>query len=107
MSELGNHFKLKSENKFSNPKSIFKGKNYRITVLSDCLVRVEYNEAGVFFDDFTELAKNRNFPEFDFSVSEDEKSLVINTKYLRLQYIKNKPFTASAFAPDAHLRVDV
>ena len=107
MSVLGDHFKLNPENKYSSPKSTFKGKNYRITILSDTLLRLEYSESGMFFDDFTELARNRKFPDFNFTVTEDEKSLIINTKYYRLQYIKNKPFTASAFAPDAHLRVDV
>ena len=107
MSTLGTHFKLDNQNKFSNPKAVFKGETYRITVLSDILIRLEYDEAGIFFDNYTELVKNRNFPLIEFDVQEDNKFLVITTKHFRLQYLKEKPFVGSTFAPDSNLRINL
>ena len=107
MSTLGTHFKLDNQNKFSNPKAVFKGEKYRITVLSDILIRLEYDEAGIFFDNYTELVKNRNFPLIEFDVQEDNKFLVITTKHFRLQYLKEKPFVGSTFAPDSNLRINL
>lgn len=107
MSTLGTHFKLDNQNKFSNPKAVFKGEKYRITILSDILIRLEYDEAGIFFDNYTELVKNRNFPLIEFDVQEDNKFLVITTKHYRLQYLKEKPFVGSTFAPDSNLRINL
>ena len=107
MSTLGTHFKLDNQNKFSNPKAVFKGEKYRITILSDILIRLEYDEAGIFFDNYTELVKNRNFPLIEFDVQEDNKFLVITTKHFRLQYLKEKPFVGSTFAPDSNLRINL
>ena len=44
MYNLGEHFKVKNENVSSN--LIFKGDKYRISILSNSLVRIEYNEFG-------------------------------------------------------------
>ena len=107
MSTLGTHFKLDNQNKFSNPKAVFKGEKYRITILSDILIRLEYDEAGIFFDNYTELVKNRNFPLIEFDVQEDNKFLVITTKHFRLQYLKEKPVVGSTFAPDSNLRINL
>ena len=107
MSTLGTHFKLDNQNKFSNPKAVFKGEKYRITILSDILIRLEYDEAGIFFDNYTELVKNRNFPLIEFDVQEDNKFLVITTKHYRLQYLKEKPFVGSTFALDSNLRINL
>ena len=40
---------------------VFKGKKYRISILSDVLIRLEYNEDGVFNDYPTIFAINRRF----------------------------------------------
>ena len=105
MEKLDDSFKIDYKNAVSDSKLIFKGSKYRITVLTDTLIRLEYDDAGVFEDRPTELAINRKFPVFDFDVQENSKYLVITTKYYRLQYIKDKPFSGSLFAPDSALRV--
>ena len=77
----------------------------RITVLSERLLRLEYHQNGIFFDDLTEQVINRNFDVPEFQVSQDEKFLEIKTKYFHLQYIKEKPFQGTKVAPDANLQV--
>ena len=88
-----------------NANNIFKGNKYRITILSEILIRLEYSENGTFLDEQTELVKNRNFPIPDFKVQQDEKFLVIETNYFRLEYIKEKSFYGTKFVPEANLKV--
>ena len=85
--------------------NIFKGNKYRITVLSEILIRLEYNEEGIFLDETTEFARNRKFPEFKFDVKQDEKFLVIETNYFKLEYSKEKSFFGTKFVPEANLKV--
>ena len=105
MEKLDDSFKIDYKNAICDNKKMFKGSKYRISVLSDTLLRLEYDESGAFEDRPTELAINRNFPLFDFDVQENSKYLVITTKYYRMQYMKGKPFVGSLFAPDSTLRV--
>ena len=99
------HMNVDYSNNRSKPEAIFQGKTYRITVLSERLLRLEYHQNGIFFDDLTEQVINRNFDVPEFQVSQDEKFLEIKTKYFHLQYIKEKPFQGTKFAPDANLKV--
>ena len=99
------HFKYNETNGLSVKKATFKGNNYRITVLTERLVRLEYSEAGLFFDGLTENVINRKFPIPDFKINEDDKYLEITTRYFTLQYQKEKPFVGPKFAPDAYLKV--
>lgn len=89
----------------SNEKAIFKGKNYRITILTERLLRLEYSEGGLFYDGLTETVLNRKFPVPEFKVNEDNKYLEITTKYFKLQYQKEKPFLGPKFAPDSNLKI--
>ena len=41
MYNLGDHFKRDQEGILPNPKCVYKGEKYRITVLSEILVRLE------------------------------------------------------------------
>ena len=107
MSTLGNHFLPNMNNRMTNPKAVFKGKNYRISIISDMIIRLEYDEEGIFNDYLTENVLNRNFPLPQLDVQEDHATLIVNTKYYRLQYLKEKPFKGSLFAPDSTLRVNV
>ena len=50
------------ENLIANPKSIIKGEKYRITVLTERLIRLEYSPDGNFEDGKTEIITNRNLP---------------------------------------------
>ncbi len=105
MANLGNHFAFNFDGVKSNKNVIFAGSNYRITILSERLLRFEYSKNGIFLDAPTNFALNRNFPESLFKAEETPKDLFINTKYFSLQYSKNKPFKGPTFAPDSNLRV--
>ena len=85
--------------------NIIQGKKYRITVLSEILLRLEYSESGIFLDELTELVRNRNFNKVNFDIKQDEKYLVIETKYFKLEYVKEKPFVGTKFVPEANLKV--
>ncbi len=105
MANLDAHFKVNYNDATSKDEATFRGSNYRITILSERLIRFEYNTSGIFFDHPTEFARFRNFPVPDFKVEEDDKNLVIQTKYFVLQYVKNKPFIGPKYAPDQYLKV--
>ena len=105
MANLPEYLKIDQNNAISNELAIFKGEKYRITVLSDLLVRLEYAEDGKFMDRLTELVINRNFEVPHMDVKEDEKFLEISTKYFTLSYVKGKPFAGTKMAPDSNLKV--
>lgn len=84
----------------------FKGNKYRITVLSDALLRFEYSETGKFNDYPTIFAINRNFAKKPvFTVKQDEKYINITNDYFILEYSKEKPYIASKLVPDSNLRI--
>ena len=106
MSDLSEHFKIDVSRGKANSKYTFQGKNYRITVLSNVLIRLEYNESGIFNDYPTIFAINRQFEEEPtIKIKEDEKFLNISNDYFILEYTKEKPFEASKLIPDSNLRV--
>ena len=91
----------------SNKNAVFKGNYYRITVLSERLIRLEYSPDGKFVDQKTELAINRDFPVVEFNIQQDSQFLQITTSYFQLVYKKEAPFTAAKYAPDRNLRVSL
>ena len=91
----------------SKKDSIFTGKNYRITVLSERLIRLEYSPDGYFVNEKTELAIDRDFPNVEFNVQQDSQFLQITTSYFQLVYKKEAPFTSAKYAPDRNLRVSL
>lgn len=105
MASFGKHFQVNQKNAISPKGSIAQGNYYRITVLTDRLIRLEYSKDGIFNDHLTDLVINRNFPVPKFKREEDDKYLVITTAYFSLQYLKEKPFKGPSFAPDANLKV--
>jgi len=96
---------LNYENAKSKPELIIKGEKYRITILSEILLRLEYDENGIFEDRPTELAIFRNFNLPEFEIKQDDKYLMIKTKYYQLEYTKEKPFIGSKATPDKDFRV--
>lgn len=105
MYELGDSFKLDLNKAISNNECVYKGAKYRITVLTERLVRLEYNESGVFVDNPTELVWYRNFNKPEFTVQETNKILNITTKYFTLTYIKNKNFNGGKVTPSKNLKI--
>ncbi len=76
----------------ANPKAVIRGEGYRITVLTDRLLRLEYEEDGRFCDTATQMALCRDFPVPAFTVDETERGLTVETEALRLSYDK-RPFS--------------
>ncbi len=86
---------------------MFQGQNYRITLLSERLLRLEYNKNGIFYDAPSQFAINRKFPVVKANVKQDEKYLEIVTKYFTLSYAKEKSFDAGKLMPMANLKISV
>lgn len=106
MASLKEHFHLKNYNQsISSKEAIFKGKNFRITILSEILIRLEFSLSGQFEDRPTELVSFRNFTVPKFNKKEDDRFLTITTKYFKLEYEKDKPFSGTKLAPDQYLKV--
>lgn len=59
---------------------------YRITVLTDSLLRLEYSEEGEFEDRSTQIVQNRDFPVVEFTVVPNGKGLILRTETLQLIY---------------------
>ncbi len=68
------------------------GDKYRFTILTDCLIRMEYQEEGLFVDEPTQTVICREFPVPEYRVIEKENFLEIVTDKLHLYYDK-KPFS--------------
>lgn len=81
----------------TNPEAVIQGKSYRISVLTESLLRLEYSEDGVFEDRATQAVVNRNFPVPCFRFHEDNDSLTITTSRLVLKYDK-KPFSRNGLS---------
>ena len=105
MAEFGSHFKVDYSNIVSKPQAVFQGQFFRITILSDLLVRLEFSEEGYFEDRPTEFAKYRNFPIPQMKIDQNENYLDITTKYFNLHYEKEKPFYGNRYTPDNVLRI--
>ncbi len=91
MNSMDPHFHVDYNKAKSKPEAVFQGNHYRITVLTERLVRLEYNKDGIFFDDLTEQVINRDFAIPKFKVVQDDRYLEITTNYFLLKYQKEKP----------------
>ena len=85
-----NRFKWPTNGKTIEENIVVSG-NARFTVLTDRLIRLEYDLSGEFTDKASQFAFNRNFPKTEYSVSEGE-CLTIETEYLKLKYIPDSTF---------------
>lgn len=106
MYNLGQQFQV-GKNAISNPKSIIKGDKYRITILTEHLIRFEYDETGMFEDRATEQVFNRNLPLPKYEVMEDARMLTIKTDYFKIYYVKGAPFKGTRVAPASNLKVEL
>lgn len=73
-------------------ENIFAGKNYRFTVLTKNLIRMEYAPNGVFEDRASQTVFNRDFAACSYSVKENKGLLTIETDSLRLAYQPDAEF---------------
>ena len=74
----------------ANEKAVIRGKSYRITVLTDRLIRMEYEENGNFRDTATQTVLCRDFPVPAFRVTETERGLTVETEGLILRYDRER-----------------
>ena len=62
-----------------NPENVIQGEKYRISILTEQLVRFEYSEDGVFEDRATQVVLNRDFPKVEYTVKDSGDELEITT----------------------------
>ena len=63
-----------------------RGKNYRITVLTSRLIRLEYSSTGQFVDGYTQLVTSRDFASPEYDVKYNGDCLEIETGDLHVYY---------------------
>lgn len=73
-----------------NPACIIQGEHYRFSVLTPQMLRMEYSESGIFEDLATQTVLNRNFPVPEFTVTESDQRLEIDTKAFHMVYNKQQ-----------------
>ena len=107
MYNLGEQFTLDTKRAIANKNNIIQGPNYRFTVLTERLIRLEYNDNGHFVDEPTELVLYRDLKTPEFNLKEDTNFIIITTKYFKLTYIKGKSFLGGKANPAANLKVEL
>ena len=105
---MKDYFEIKNyEDAISSAAAVIRGDKYRITILSDILVRIEYSSSNKFEDRPTELVKFRKFDVPKFMKKEDDNFLVITTNYFKLEYQKGKPFFGSKMNPSQYFKISL
>ncbi len=82
-------YKLEARPK-AKKEAVISAENYRITLLTSQMVRLEYSENGCFEDRATQTVLNREFEVPKYQVKEREDQLEILTEALRIVYNKQK-----------------
>ena len=75
-------------NPLAREDAVVTGAQYRFTILTESLIRLEYQQGGNFVDQSTQRVICRKFPQVDYRVIETEDSLEIVTARLHLYYDK-------------------
>lgn len=107
MYNLGEHFKIDYEKAKVNEQSVIQGKKFRFTIMTERLIRLEYNADGLFEDRPTELVWFRNFEKPNFEIKQDDKYLEITTKYFKLNYVKERKFYGGKLNPATNLKIQL
>lgn len=81
----------------ANPAAVITGANYRFTVLTSRLIRMEYSSDHHFEDRATQLVLSRRFAVPQFRVLDHGDHLQIITEHLQLSYDK-KPFSPNGLS---------
>ena len=105
MYPLGRQFEVDYAKAKSDNKAVIQGDNYRLSVISARIVRLEFSPTGQFLDKPTQLIKRRNIGLPDFSVRQDATVLELTTKYYSLTYIKGQPFVGTKVDPMKNLKI--
>ena len=107
MYPLGKQFEVDYIKAKCDKKAVVQGSNYRFSVISERIIRIEYSPDGKFLDKPTQLIKKRNIGLADFSVRQDATFLEITTKYFTLSYIKGQPFYGTKVDPMKNLKISL
>jgi alpha-glucosidase (family GH31 glycosyl hydrolase) len=97
------HLRLRTS-PVAHPDAVVQGDRWRITVLADGLVRLEWADDGVFEDRASTFALHRELPVPRFEVDDGEAVLQIVTDRLRLVYDRG-PFTPAGLSVEVRGRV--
>ena len=68
----------------ADPRAVIRGDGYRITLLTDRLLRLEYAADNSFRDTATQMALCREFPVPEYTAEETEHGLVVETEAICL-----------------------
>lgn len=107
MYDLGENFRIDITKSKTPSSCVFKGQKYRISIISDSLIRFEYSEEGKFNDYPTMFAYNRSFAKPKINIEEDNSLLIIKNDKFIIEYKKEKPFIGNRMYPEQNLRVNV
>lgn len=105
MYPLGKQFEVDYSKARNDSKAYVKGNRYRFTVITERVIRLEYSLDGNFVDSPTQIILNRNFGLPEFTIRQNATFLEITTKYFRLSYMKEQPFTGSNIDPMKNLKI--
>ena len=84
MTRLKDHFLIRNyEEALSFDDVMITGKNYRITILSEVLVRLEYSKEGKFEDRPTELVTCRRFNSPKFFIKNEKELRTDENEWLK------------------------
>ena len=75
------------------PENQITGTQYRFTVLTPRLIRMEYAPSGAFEDRASQTVFFRDFPACTFQAERKDGLLTVNTGELLLTYRENEPFS--------------
>jgi len=81
----------------ADQRAVVQGPDYRITVLADGLLRLEWSADGQFADQASAFAINRELPVPDFQVIDEGPHLEVLTERLHLVYDRG-PFSTSGLS---------
>lgn len=62
------------------------GERYRITILTEGLIRLEYDKDGIFEDNATQMVFFRDFPKTEYRVIHTEDGIEVHTSRIHLIY---------------------
>ena len=78
MYPLGKQFEVDYTRAKSDDKTMIKGKNFRFTVITERIIRLEYSPTGTFVDRPTQLIVRRNLGLPVFQTNQDAQFLEIS-----------------------------
>lgn len=94
------HFRV-STSPCPNPQNVVLGETYRITLLTDRLIRFEYAADGVFLDEPTQTVWNRDFGVVPYTLRRTGDGILLRTQCLTIHY-DEKPFSPNGLSVDLH-----